>query len=71
MSKYLTTNSKSAIVSKAGAQRNNFDIPANAHNEYGDSMDSGAPNSIIKIKPTEVDNNEPLNLEVGGARQRK
>ena len=68
MSKYLTTNSKSEVGTKVGVQRNNFDIPTNAHNEYGDSEDSGAPNSIIRVKPTEVDNSEPINLEVGGSR---
>ena len=56
---------------KLGVQRNNFDIPTNAHNEYGDSQDAGAPNSILKVKATEVDNTEPINLEVGGSRQRK
>ena len=68
MSKYLTTNSRSAAAMKLGVQRNNFDIPTNAHNEYGDNEDTRTPNSILKVKATEVDNTEPINLEVGGSR---
>ena len=80
MSKYLTANSKSSMATsnnKGGVQRNNFDIPANVHSEYGDvggeyhENDPMASNSNINNRPTSVDNTEPLNLEVGNSRQRK
>ena len=59
------------MVKGGSVQRNNFDIPANVHNEYGDVGGEYQDQDAEVSNSNAVDNSEPLNLEVGNTRQRK